>query len=178
MKSASDCTNPKGETMNQQIEKALERFKANIEVDTATGCHNWTGGSGARGYAQFYLNGKMHRAARWLYETTVGAIPEGLEISHRCHNRKCTRIHADHVIIETHAENMRRSAMRGAWRGERNGKAKLNHAEVRLMRELYQGGGPEVTPTRLSQQFGVSLRTVYNVINYETYENVIPAIMD
>jgi hypothetical protein len=41
----------------------------------------------------------------WLMATTIGGI-QGEEASHLCDNKAC--VHSDHVIAETHQENMAR----------------------------------------------------------------------
>lgn len=159
--------------MESKIEKALKRIEERIEHDPMTGCANWTGATGGRGYPHITVDGKHVRTARWLWEQINGEIPPGLEISHLCHNPLCVRIHPDHVAVESHAENIRRAGRRGSFSGERNSQARLSTDEVVLLRRLW--GESELFPVkRLSELFGVSLRTAYGVINYEVYENVIP----
>jgi hypothetical protein len=150
----------------------IERFKSKVEFDPETGCVIWTAYCDPKGYAQF---GRKGRAARWLYEYVNGPIPEELEISHACHNPACVRPHPEHVIVESHADNMRRSAERGAFDGVNNGRAKLTEQEVLKIRQLWQR--ESYSARTLAEEFShVSLRTIYNCVNYETYFNLIPEL--
>lgn len=49
----------------------------------------------------------MVRAHRWSYAHRVGPIPAGLEVDHRCNNRRCVR--PSHLAAVTHAANTLRS---------------------------------------------------------------------
>lgn len=150
----------------------IERFKLKVELDPETGCAVWTAARDSRGYSRF----DTKRAARWLYEYKNGPIPEGLEISHVCHNPACVRPHPEHVIIETHAANMARSAKLGVWDGVRNSQSKLTEIEVIEIRTLYQLSS--LSLKRLAELFKVSLRTIYNVISYETYFDLVPDLWE
>jgi hypothetical protein len=159
--------------MDQKREKALARFMDKIEVDPATGCWELRGFTARGGYAAFYLDGRRRavRAARFLYETTEGEIPPGYEIHHECFNRRCCRIHPDHCTVTTHAENVRLSAERGSWTGERNGMARLSNEEAETLRKLHAGQPEMFSPARLAEVFGVCVRTAYNVLSRTTYSS-------
>lgn len=76
------------------------------------GCWLWTGttsGSNVR-YGYFSpAKGSKGPAHRWLYEATVGLIPDGLELDHLCRMPLC--VNPDHLEPVTHAENRRRSRL-------------------------------------------------------------------
>jgi hypothetical protein len=175
-----------------KIMKDLERFKSKIKFNPVSGCDEWTGRIDKIGYAIFDVGGRTVRAGRWLWKTVVGEIPQGFDLSHACHCKKCVRItlpgvggsnriktdrksryKTTHCICESHKDNCTRSAREKVWSGSRNGNAKLTDAEVKRMRKLYQGGGAESSPKQLAKDFGVSERTVYGVITYETYEDIV-----
>ena len=79
-------------------------------------CLIWTGVR-ARHYGMFRpttrtADPKVY-VHRWVYETTVGPIPEGLEIDH-VKDRGCTStlcINPDHLEPVTHVENQRRGRL-------------------------------------------------------------------
>jgi len=150
----------------------MERFVENLRYDEDTGCHLWTSYTDKPGYPLFFADGKKHRAARWIYEQRHGPIPVGLEMSHVCNRRACVRIHPDHVRAETRAENMARRDYRDIM-GPKNGNAKLSEREVAAIRELYEIPF-RFSVKRLGRMFDISKRSAYYVINYETYENIIP----
>jgi hypothetical protein len=76
-----------------------ERFDASIEF-TET-CWLWQRSRTQNGYGLFSVHGKRCLAHRWLYEQTIGPIPEGLEIDHLCRVRHC--VNPDHLEAVTHA---------------------------------------------------------------------------
>jgi hypothetical protein len=86
--------------------KDVRRFLAKYEVDTETGCWNWTAGKNSWGYGTFWLNGRNERAHRFSYEALIGTIPGGLHIDHLCRNRKC--VNPAHMEPVTLQENTRR----------------------------------------------------------------------
>jgi hypothetical protein len=61
-----------------------ERFWAKVE--RSDGCWLWTAALDGGGYGVFKVRGILTRAHRHAYEVTVGPIPEGLELDHRCHS--------------------------------------------------------------------------------------------
>jgi hypothetical protein len=60
-----------------------------VSPEPNSGCWLWLGGT-AEGYGSFHLPNPRRKvlAHRFIYETMRGAIPSGLEIRHKCDNRK------------------------------------------------------------------------------------------
>lgn len=85
-------------------------------------CIVWTG-TKTRKYGSFRPTTRQQDqkayAHRWIYEQTIGPIPEGLEIDHvreRGHvGPLCVNV--DHMELVTHTENMRRVRMDVCARG-------------------------------------------------------------
>lgn len=90
----------------------------------------------------------LHRLA---YEKHHGPIPEGMEVRHKCDNRRC--INPEHLEIGTHADNMGDMAQRG--RANR----KLSPEDVKLIRQLYDRNGPA-----LAKRFGVTTARIYQLL--------------
>lgn len=67
----------------------MEFIKSNVEIDSNTGCWNWTKSVTSAGYGQFTRNGKYWTTHRYVYTVYNGKIPKGLVIRHLCHNTKC-----------------------------------------------------------------------------------------
>ena len=82
----------------------LERFFAKVEI---ADCWEWTGANNGAQYGQFYDNGKMRYAHRWLYETLVEPIPTGMQLDHLCRNPPC--VNPDHLQVVTARTNNLRS---------------------------------------------------------------------
>lgn len=73
---------------------------------TAT-CWEWIGCvDTSTGYGRFLLDKRYVGAHRVSYELFRSYIPEGLQIDHRCRNRKC--VNPDHLEIVTCRENLMR----------------------------------------------------------------------
>lgn len=69
-------------------------------------CIRWTGAHTPKGYGSVRADGKTRALHRVVYELSVGPIPDGLEIDHRCRVRDCVEV--THLEPVTHAENLRR----------------------------------------------------------------------
>src|SRR5436190_11750634 len=85
----------------------LERYEGRF-LRQPNGCWEWIGPFYWDGYGAAYdpRVQKTKRAHRVLYELTVGPIPEGLTIDHRCNNKRC--VNGAHMEPVTLAENLRR----------------------------------------------------------------------
>lgn len=59
------------------------------------------------GYGGFYVDDQRPKeyAHRFAYELLIGPIPEGMEVDHKCKNRRCVRPDPEHVRLTTHAQN-------------------------------------------------------------------------
>lgn len=90
-------------------------------VDKTDTCWNWTGALFAGGYGQFWMAtaGQSVVAHRFAYEATRGPIPDGLQLDHRCHNRRC--VNPEHLRPVTSKQNNenRRSGQPGSKSGVR-----------------------------------------------------------
>ncbi len=82
-----------------------ERFKDKYEVNTTSGCWEWTA-SLFEGYGQFYYSGTMGRAHRYSYETYVGSIPKDKVLDHKCRVTYCCN--PNHLEPVTQKVNVRR----------------------------------------------------------------------
>lgn len=69
------------------------------------GCWNWTAGKDRDGYGRFTVPGRGSwlRAHRFSYELFVGAVPEGMQVLHRCDNPSCVR--PDHLLLGVQQDN-------------------------------------------------------------------------
>jgi hypothetical protein len=87
---------------------AEERFWA--KVDAEGDCWEWTGSTNEKGYGVFKPSPQRGnvRSHRFAWEILVGPIPEGLELDHRCQNRRCCN--TAHLEPVTHAVNSQRSS--------------------------------------------------------------------
>jgi hypothetical protein len=108
----------------------LARFWWYVE-DMPNGCRLWRGGT-AWGYGNFWVDGRTRRAHRWIWEQTVGPIPDGLVLDHLCGDRGCVEVR--HLEVVTQTENMRRIHERGIGRGCPHG-----HDASEIAVKIFQG---------------------------------------
>lgn len=80
------------------------RLNEKIFVDPISRCWVWVGATYSNGYGTMRYNKKQYVAHRLVYMKLVGAIPEGIEVAHTCHNRSC--VNPEHLVLATHAQNM------------------------------------------------------------------------
>lgn len=91
-----------------------QRFWA--KVDKTGECWLWTA-SLSHGYGQFFPGGgKPVGAHRFSYELFSGAIPQGMDVEHRCRNRAC--VNPFHLRLATRKQN---AENRGASWNSRSG---------------------------------------------------------
>ncbi len=75
----------------------IVRFAKKIEVDSKTGCWNWTASLNNAGYGNF----NRTSAHRFIYEFVFGSISHKLQIDHLCRNRKCCNPNHLEMVLAT-----------------------------------------------------------------------------
>jgi len=84
--------------------RTLEKFKTLYTKDSVTGCWNWTGKVGLKGYG--ILPRPFKGAHRWIYEQIHGEINNPkLYVCHKCNNKLC--VNPDHLYLGTAKDNAR-----------------------------------------------------------------------
>lgn len=114
-------------------------------------CWPWTGKRDRNGYGRAPTSrGLTSLAHRQAFYRQWGWWPK--EVSHLCHDPLCCN--PLHLIDESHAENIQRSARAGRYeRGELRYNAKLTNEQVRIIRDRMKNGEG---PTALAREYGVS----------------------
>jgi hypothetical protein len=93
----------------------------------------------------------------------VSAIPDGMQVLHRCDNRRC--VNPAHLFLGTNADNVRDKVSKGRQqrlRGTANGNCKLSPYDIALILQEWECGA---TRKKIAALFGVTQTTVYRVIH-------------
>lgn len=109
-----------------------------------TDCVNWHKSIGGPGYGQTFVAGKFAYAHRVAWEKAHGPIPSGMQVHHRCRNRRCVNV--DHLELLSPREHM------GG-----GGHGKLTQALADQIRDLAHAGWRRAD---IAESYGVSLSLV------------------
>ena len=133
-------------------------------------CLLWSEGVNTSGYAQCYYNGKKyygHRLA-WILHNKQ-EIPVGLLVCHSCDNRNC--LNPNHLFLGTPKENSRDAMVKGRLnKGSNVFASRLTEKDVLEIRKLEESGK---SVKALSEIYCVSLRTIYLIINRQSWRHLL-----
>lgn len=142
------------------LEDAVRRILSRIEPDTAGGCWLWPGCLNPSGYPAVGIQRVPYGAHRVMYTSTVGKIPDGALVLHRCDVRQCCN--PAHLFVGAHQDNTDDARRKGRLRSpgvprDRNHKTKLTMAQVWAVRIEAAQGVPYV---RTAERHGLSRQHV------------------
>lgn len=154
-----------------------ERFLLHINEDGPVmydelgPCHEWkTKGT------SFWVDDKSQEISRAAWQFAFGDIPKGLNVLHRCDNRKCVRTktleHRPHLYLGTQKQNIADmiSRKRAVWCvGARSPNSRMSEAQVRLVHNL---ADRKVSPDELALLLNVEITTVERALRGETYADI------
>lgn len=144
---------------------SLERFMKKVEPVPEAGCWLWTGSLFYNGYGQVHhLNRPVgaHRLS-WLFHK--GAIPDDMQVLHRCDVRSC--VNPDHLWLGTHGDNMRDMVRKGRNpKGTGRFSVKLTESGVRYIRRSKK------QQKALAKMFGVGQSAISDIQLHKTWKHV------
>lgn len=119
----------------------LEERLAKHSTATDHGCIEWTGCKLKQGYGRLNVRGSLKLAHRISYEISVGPVPDGMCVLHRCDNPSC--ILPSHLFLGTKADNTNDCVAKGRQPraiGQRNRNNKLTPEQVLQIRQDTRSG--------------------------------------
>jgi len=139
-----------------QYSSLRDRFLAQIEPITESGCWIWVGNANSCGYGLIKDHYKSRTTHRVAYELFIAPIPEGMCVCHKCDVRCC--VNPTHLFLGTYKENNRDMVYKGRARypghlglkGSDHPLAKVSEADVINIRRSAE-------PTSvLAKQYGMT----------------------
>ena len=119
---------------------AEQRLNHYAKRDPVSGCVIWQGSVDTSGYGQLGFGNRHYRAHRLAWIVKNGPIPAGLQVCHRCDERRC--MNTDHLFLGTISANMNdRKRKNRAWYGAMDDVNDAAHgaADLAPIRVLYRG---------------------------------------
>jgi hypothetical protein len=151
----------------------IARFWSYVDTTPGLGpqgsCWPWTRSSRA-GYGMFSAEHRSHGAHRIAFYLTRGYWPLAL-VCHRCDWQICCN--PTHLFDGDQFANMGDAVAKGhikGPRGEKQGRAKLNAAQVLEIRSRYTSR--KMTHKELSRVYGISQSHVTMIINRQTWSHI------
>lgn len=158
-------------TENEKIERKKILF--NKKVIIKDGCWDWKGNFAKNGYAilHVYHNGKIctKSAHRVSFEIHKGSIPNGMNICHRCDNKRCTN--PDHLWLGTTQNNIDDKVRKGRQNvGENRYNSKFKDDDIREIRKMLKLG---VSGANLARKYNVSRTVITYIKQGKTWKHVV-----
>ena len=147
-------------------EELTKRFLEKVEKPES-GCWFWKGKPGKNGYGKIRGNGKEIYAHRLSYLIFKGSLPDGLDVCHKCDNRKC--VNPEHLFLGTRLQNIRDCVAKGRNAfGERGGSAKLTSEQIVEIRGLRGKRQRDI-----AESYGISQAHVSNIQTCKRWAHAI-----
>lgn len=115
------------------------------------GCMEFSKCVQGNGYGRATIARKTDYAHRHAYRIVFGEVPEGLDVCHKCDNRKC--INPNHLFAGTRKDNMQDAVSKGRQaKGDMLPQSKLTDADKGAIVELAKRGIPYA---EIAKQFSI-----------------------
>lgn len=143
------------------------------KVNKTESCWLWTGSKLLGGYGKSNVRdsfGKSHTklSHRWSWEIHFGEIPVGMFVCHKCDVRHC--VNPNHLFLGNRRDNIQDMINKNRQTlGERNGRSRLNTAQVLEIRRLRK----EKMPIKqILSKFGISYSCACHILYGKRWKHI------
>lgn len=144
-----------------EFKSEQDQIRFESKIDKSGECHLWLAATWSKGYGQFTLNGKNHRAHRVSYQNYNDNVGD-MQVLHKCDNPRC--VNPEHLFLGTNSDNRKDSYDKGRGNfGSKNGMSSLTSEQVS---EIKFATG---TYKDIAFRYLVSPQTVGRIKRGETY---------
>lgn len=142
-------------------------------IESASGCHEWTGALNPNGYGKVKVSGRSMDAhvASWRIANGGQPVPVGQLIMHSCDNRKC--VNPDHLSCGTSSSNMIDCRDKGRLAfpvGTQTKNALLSEESVAYIRSVYVPYKRSFM--EIAKELGVSESCVWQAYHGHSWKHV------
>lgn len=125
------------------------------------------------GYGVIRAKGRILLAHRYSWELHYGAIPEGMQILHKCDIRNC--VNPKHLFLGTNADNVADKIKKGRSnnaKGSATGMSKLNEDKVLKIKQTLLNMSTLNEYRKLAKKYKVSMVTITKIKYGESWKHV------
>jgi hypothetical protein len=138
------------------------------KVNKTEGCWLWTA-STSYDYGAFRYEKRLYKAHRLSWELSVGPVPSGLHVLHRCDTPRC--VNPAHLFLGTHKDNCHDMAVKGrASKGSHRHNAKLTEEAARAALLIHSR--EVIGVCALARLFGVSHSTMGMLLRGQRWKHI------
>jgi hypothetical protein len=159
-------------TLSKRIKQPIEnRFWS--KVHKTEGCWIWLAFKNRDGYGRFGISTGERKyvclAHRFAWIITIGPIPKGMNVLHRCDNPACC--HPDHLFLGTQQDNVADQMAKGRKpKGEECFNATMSDEKVRHIKEALKD--TTVTKASIARRFDVHYFTLTQIAYGKSWAHI------